>query len=1073
MVKKLFKPGFLAAFFIFFCLLGAVNGANIHNVTNESYSNYFNDSGDINNSEVVEGDVLDLSGTFTDKKMNINRPLNITSTTKTALLVNTTLIILSTGSGSNITNLTINNSEDNTKGIYLLNTENNTIKGNTIHSDGCRGYCVALVGSKYNQIIENNLSESETINGWTHSPLILGDSHYNNISNNNITSNVSNCIYLCTYSFADYSNGNPCTYNNITENNLYGVDTSWCYAIQVMGHHNEIKGNNITGAYRGVSSQSDSEEGNNIIENIIRATDTGIYAGYNCNISGNTIYGLNSTVNGIQSTGSYSTIYNNTISVGSAYGINILGSNNNITENRINTDTKEAIYIYGLSYGNYISGNIIGSNSTGILFQGQSSSKKPRNNVVVNNNINTTSVFSIDAAQSVNTIFLSNILEASGKVGNESINFNTEQNPTAAPLIFDLTDSNYSTYFNDDGTLKESYVVPGDTFRLSGEFYNKNMILSVPLNIMGQIGSVIYNGTITLLESASGSNISNLTIRNNNQNAIILNKSENNTIKANDISVNQELESYGIYLTESDKNIISGNKISATGSSITHGLFLKGSNYNEILLNEIKTNGTGPETGGFSLEFPTLGIYLEESSYNNIMGNIIDTTSSNNPIAGVNFYYNCNHNLVANNEIISSGGGHAYGLTIYQCIEPATNESLSANNYFTGNNITTTGVGYSNGVNLGWYAYNTTLAGNNVITTALNYAYGLVMIGSENSLISGNNFTTQSNITYGAALDHASYNQFIQNYFSGYGNYSIGMGLYSALNNSILKNYITAEGNSNNAIEIINSHSDPIPATNIGIYVITGSKNNQIFENHIATNGRWAVNSTNAENTTVKDNYLVSSVKKGNSAVISLNNDTVRGNYPRNTTITVYSSNITLGGSVDFKARVVDEENNSVSGMVVSFYLDGKYIAKATTNAYGIAVYHYTIGKNAKIGSHTLKAVSNSNTKYNPWTTSRTIIVKGADLKVTKIKISGNNYYITIKNSGSAASKVSYLKVWYTSKKYKVVKVSAIGSGKYKTVKVKFFKYKTHKKKYKYAKINYNRKAIESNYSNNQVKFKK
>jgi parallel beta-helix repeat protein len=228
--------------------------------------------------------------------MYIDRALNITSTDQTAQIINGTITILNSGSGTNITRLKINNTLDCCKGIYLLNTTNNTIKENIIHCDGITGYGICLVGSSYNQIIENNLSESNAINGWQHSPIILGDSHYNDINYNYIVSNVSNNIYLCTYSFADYSNGNPSTYNNIIGNTLFGVDNSWCYAIQIMGLYNTISNNTITGAYRGISSDLSTEMGgeitggsNIITGNTISATNCGIYFGSNCTVAENTI----------------------------------------------------------------------------------------------------------------------------------------------------------------------------------------------------------------------------------------------------------------------------------------------------------------------------------------------------------------------------------------------------------------------------------------------------------------------------------------------------------------------------------------------------------------------------------------------------------------------------------------------------------------------------------------------------------------------------------------------------------------------------------------------------------------
>lgn len=400
-----------------FASINAISAANVHNISDDSYGNYFNGSGYIKNENVKAGDVLDLYGTIQDKKMFIDRPLNVTSSSKTGKIINGTINILSGGSGSNITGLKINNSRDELKGIFLLNTENNTIKGNTIQSDGQGGHCIDLTGSSHNNISYNNLSEYETAVGWRHSPIILKNSHYNNILNNYVLSSVSNCIYLSFYG----DDGGLCYYNNIIGNTCIGVDTSWCYAIQMMGSHNTAKNNTITvsdlvtkaygkGAYRGISSEMDDEGGNTIIGNTIRATYCGIFATSNCIISNNTIFNYRdektssySNNNGI-CVGPNCIVTNNTINMSSGYGIYLTGSNCTVTGNKITTTgTQESIYLYGPINNINISNNIINSKSTGIMFKKQSSIEYPTQNTIKSNHITTSSTYAIDTNEGANT----------------------------------------------------------------------------------------------------------------------------------------------------------------------------------------------------------------------------------------------------------------------------------------------------------------------------------------------------------------------------------------------------------------------------------------------------------------------------------------------------------------------------------------------------------------------------------------------------------------------------------------------------------------------------------------------
>lgn len=106
---------------------------------------------------------------------------------------------------------------------------------------------------------------------------------------------------------------------------------------------------------------------------------------------------------------------------------------------------------------------------------------------------------------------------------------------------------------------------------------------------------------------------------------------------------------------------------------------------------------------------------------------------------------------------------------------------------------------------------------------------------------------------------------------------------------------------------------------------------------------------------------------------------------------------------------------------------------------------------------------------------SKIYLRTNADLTITKIKRSSNTYKVTIKNKGGLASKTTFLKIYYKVGKktiQKIYKIKGIAANKSITVNAKFFKYLKHKKYTKIAYINYNKKTKESNYNNNQKKFK-
>jgi len=96
-----------------------------------------------------------------------------------------------------------------------------------------------------------------------------------------------------------------------------------------------------------------------------------------------------------------------------------------------------------------------------------------------------------------------------------------------------------------------------------------------------------------------------------------------------------------------------------------------------------------------------------------------------------------------------------------------------------------------------------------------------------------------------------------------------------------------------------------------------------------------------------------------------------------------------------------------------------------------------------------------------------------ADLVITHVKRLNKNFYsITVKNIGSAASTSSRLKVWYSSKKFKILRVKTLSKNRSTTIRFKFFNYNTHKKHRKFAEINHDKRLEESFYDNNRVSFR-
>ena len=345
-MQKRFKCGVvLAVLVLVSCMTGAASAANVYNVTDDSYGNYFNSSGYINDTNIQSGDVLDCYGTLTNKSMYIDRPLNITSSTKTGKIVNGTVVVLPAGSGTNITGLNIYN--DNQNGIQIFG-DNCSVINNTVVANGSNpSYGLYLYKANNNKITGNSITTTgEKITYGVY----LGNSNSNTFDSNTVKTtgasakvdwtNWPNAVYPTIGVFLnDNSSNNNFTNNNITTdyNNITATDGSdTIVGVRVFGgSSNNFSGNNIT------------------------ATGSGYV--YNVDIEGP----------------SSSTAYNNTFSA------------NNITT--IGNTCAEAVKITSCSENTTFSGNKISSKANnfayGVYLENDEDASGIKNAIIKENNI--------------------------------------------------------------------------------------------------------------------------------------------------------------------------------------------------------------------------------------------------------------------------------------------------------------------------------------------------------------------------------------------------------------------------------------------------------------------------------------------------------------------------------------------------------------------------------------------------------------------------------------------------------------------------------------------------------------
>ena len=163
-MRKEIKVSMITVFLLLsLATISSASAANTYTINETSYSDYFDTTGYIYNPSVQAGDVLDCSGTLTDKDMYIDRALNITSSDQTGTFVNGVITVLTSGSGTNITSLKFNNTNHNgdTAGTIVIDqADNNTIANNTITTTqtGDDSYGIHLVEANNNQINGNTIT---------------------------------------------------------------------------------------------------------------------------------------------------------------------------------------------------------------------------------------------------------------------------------------------------------------------------------------------------------------------------------------------------------------------------------------------------------------------------------------------------------------------------------------------------------------------------------------------------------------------------------------------------------------------------------------------------------------------------------------------------------------------------------------------------------------------------------------------------------------------------------------------------------------------------------------------------
>ena len=946
----------------------SVKEASTITVNPNNYDYFFekDEEGKIKSTDMVqEGDTLNLKGTFNNVDFAVDKSITLTSLSNNAFLNNCTVRVQTSGSGSTISNLVINNSKEYTPGFLINDAENLTVENN--YAEVCGLHSYAFEANLNHSMIRSNYFETHQFSPETervHTALVLSDSFYNTILNNTVVSTGANCIYLSTYPGVDIRGG-PSNYNNITGNLVQGVNSAWSYSIQIMGNFNKINENTVSGGYRGVSTAG---TGNLILENDVDAENRGIDATDNSTVIKNYVH-VSGSSTGITVEGDNILVSNNTIISQDGAGIDIQsmeGSNLTISGNDITTNNY-GIYSKGQYSRIVIKNNKIISEKEGILFKQRSRTKKMNHIRATNNNIKSEADYAINfnetgstVASDVNvTVAQSNVLSSKRGVGLELAylppsNSNGSSGSDSNQVIR-INSNNYTSWF-ENGVAKDT-VLQNATVYLKGTFNNLNFTFTKKVHIIGE-NCLIKNGTITLAEDAHASTITDVKINNAeniNFNVHGIELFEVNNCKLTNINIVNyaKYESFGIFIYDSNGNTITDCVINTTGDYVNNGMFIYSGDINLIQNNTVNILQSDiPIPYADAIQFDDKigtiqeilhnhGIVLVYSSNNVIDNNKINATSlfknytfptedCKNSIVGIDVYFDSHSNQITNNYVsVKSFGPFSYGIGV---LGGQWGTSISAsnakNNIYQNNYVNVQGGYFATGFIAGRNSINTLVDSNTFIIDANrnktdhgDYALGITLENSTKSTISNNKLTLNGAAVYGMELFDSGNNTIVNNSLTGTASFPYGIAGYASSNNKILNNTLTlktAKYGSINSAE----HADAIPYGDEGIMFMTISKNNVIKFNKVNTTANTTVKLTDqTANNKVTENSLVSKKAIGDSSVINLGtSNTVSNNFVHFVNATANPIHAFIGDTITLVANV-NTTTTDTSNLTVVFQL--------------------------------------------------------------------------------------------------------------------------------------------------------
>ena len=426
-------------------------------ITQDNVLDYFNQSNKGKLFDCVpEGTTLDFQGQIKATEIGnfniyINKAVNIISTTGDAFIdLNTTagdlfgsnpgyrFTIDKNASNTNMTGITLHNTQ-----FWLTNTDHVTLDGISVIVEGQRvgsGVGVTAIRDNSSYITVKNSNFYTRDNGGS-STLVLSWANYCVIDNNTIrgVGNVGNLFYLNTYNIDVPGGVLVNSYNNVTNNRIYGPSASAaiCRAICYMGKGNLFENNFISYSGEGLASADNAEgnlecvfKNNTLTGRASMALSPGGVA-YNNTVSGNMILKGNSIV------------YNNNLATLTIDGDNVLAYGNVITggvtiKGIINSQIRDSKITGDITFDvNSENVSLINNDIKGTI------TLKGTKNIIQGNNISSTSSYAVVITNSkvVDNIISFNRIYSADRSGDSAVQDRYKKNqvsdnlPTSSSLL--------------------------------------------------------------------------------------------------------------------------------------------------------------------------------------------------------------------------------------------------------------------------------------------------------------------------------------------------------------------------------------------------------------------------------------------------------------------------------------------------------------------------------------------------------------------------------------------------------------------------------------------------------------